>query len=278
MKHEFPYYYNSPEFHAERFNDTKSSAEHIVTFLNKKFNPSSVCDVGCGVGGFPICLYAFKRTGCRSVLGIDMDWVDPKKLVIDAGEFLTIDLTKPFSLSRHFDLCISLEVAEHLPASSADTFIESLCRLSDLIVFSAAIPGQDGFCHVNEQWQSYWADKFLKQGYLPFDQIRKAIWDKPDIHYWYRQNIMIFAKENAPASLHTLRSWEPVSVISCLDVVHPDCWVDATNLNGYHYSSFGYFLKHIKKEFVNFYHKIRRNKRLSSERHILVLKRRKNIQ
>lgn len=43
---------------------------------------------------------------------------------------------------RAFDLAISLEVAEHLPETSADVFVESLTAAAPIIVFSAAIPMQ----------------------------------------------------------------------------------------------------------------------------------------
>jgi 2-polyprenyl-3-methyl-5-hydroxy-6-metoxy-1,4-benzoquinol methylase len=60
-------------------------------------------------------------------------------------------LDSPLDLGRAFDLVISLEVAEHLPESAADAFIDSLVRHGDVILFSAAIPFQGGHRHINEQ-------------------------------------------------------------------------------------------------------------------------------
>jgi hypothetical protein len=54
------------------------------------------------------------------------------------------------SLPKTFDLTLCLEVGEHLPQNAANILIESLCALSEVIVFSAAIPGQGGQRHINE--------------------------------------------------------------------------------------------------------------------------------
>ena len=55
---------------------------------------------------------------------------------------------------------ISLEVAEHLSPGRAESFISDLCQAAPVVLFGAAIPGQGGVGHLNEQWQSYWANLF----------------------------------------------------------------------------------------------------------------------
>lgn len=37
--------------------------------------------------------------------------------------------------------------------------------------------------HVNEQWQSFWAEKFAARGYVAVDAIRPEIWDDPSIPF-----------------------------------------------------------------------------------------------
>ncbi len=81
-----------------------------------------------------------------------------------------------FAAARRFDLGICLEVAEHLPTAGADQLVENLVRLSDVILFSAAIPHQGGTHHVNEQWPSYWADLFAARHYFAWDGLRWLIW------------------------------------------------------------------------------------------------------
>ena len=92
-------------------------------------------------------------------------------------------------------MAISLEVAEHLPESAADDFTSSLTNLSDFVLFSAAIPFQGGIGHVNEQWLTYWVEKFSSRGYLAVDLVRKRIWENQEIPIWFRQNTLVFVKE-----------------------------------------------------------------------------------
>lgn len=70
-----------------------------------------------------------------------------------------------FEHSRSFDVAVSMEVAEHLPESVADRYLDLLTRLSPVIVFTAATPGQGGTDHVNEQPHSYWIEKYRDRGF-----------------------------------------------------------------------------------------------------------------
>src|SRR5690606_16087480 len=123
----------------------------IAPYVFKEVRPKSVVDVGCGLGTF---LRAFKDLGVKDVYGLDGPWVRRDLLYkyIEEGEFEEADLEKPIEVTRRFDLAISLEVAEHLSEARADGFVADLGKLSDNILFSAAIPGQGGDHHINEQW------------------------------------------------------------------------------------------------------------------------------
>ena len=52
-------------------------------------------------------------------------------------------------------------------AAFADVFVDSLCRHGELIIFSAAVPGQGGERHVNEQPLEYWREKFAGHAVTP---------------------------------------------------------------------------------------------------------------
>ena len=75
--------------------------------------------------------------------------------------------------------------------------MDNLTSFSDVILFSAAIPGQGGTHHVNEQWPSYWIEKFAARGYVPVDCIRPFIWADSSIRTDYRQNLIMCVKKNA---------------------------------------------------------------------------------
>ena len=103
----------------------------------------------------------------------------------------TLDSTqKPFILAQ------SLEVAEHLDSKYAQNFINLLTSLSDIILFSAAIPYQGGTHHINEQPPLYWANLFAKNDFVCFDILRSRFWDNPNINSWYRQNILIYTHKS----------------------------------------------------------------------------------
>jgi hypothetical protein len=108
-------------------------------------------------------------------------------------------------------------VAEHLPAASAATFVSSLCRHGDAVLFSAAIPGQGGSYHVNEQWPSYWANLFRSEGYDCFDVLRHTLWRDASVEWWYRQNLLIFTTGSAGERLRA-SGRQPVTP---LPLVHP---------------------------------------------------------
>jgi hypothetical protein len=159
-----------------------------------KINPLSVVDVGCGLAQW---LKVFENHGVKEVLGIDGDHVSLDDIYIDKSDFLISNLesAKMFSTNRVFDLAISLEVAEHISENGADGFIKMLTKLSNRILFSAAIPNQTGENHINEQPHIYWKNKFQEMGYEMLDIIRPLIWDNPKINWWYRQNMFLLVKK-----------------------------------------------------------------------------------
>jgi len=169
----------------------------IVPLLIDFIQPASVVDVGCGIGTF---LNQFKENGIENLLGFDGEWlnIDLLEKYIDKSKVQIVDLQNTISIDRKFDLAISLEVAEHVEGKYADIFVENLIKLSDVIVFSAAFPGQGGQNHVNEQWPDYWINKFKNHNYQVFDVLRSIFWDDERIDLWYRQNTFLFIKYNYP--------------------------------------------------------------------------------
>lgn len=111
----------------------------MLPLIISAIQPRTAIDVGCGVGTW---LAVLAESGVADVLGIDGDYVDRTLLQIAQERFLPRDLTLPIHLERRFDLVLCLEVAEHLPADSAPTLIDSLVSLGPVILFSAAIPSR----------------------------------------------------------------------------------------------------------------------------------------
>ncbi|HEX4490222.1 MAG TPA: class I SAM-dependent methyltransferase [Acidimicrobiia bacterium] len=196
--------------------DVSASAATIAPIVVDLLHPTSVLDVGCGRGTW---LAAFARLGVNDVLGVDGAHVSARDLEIPPAAFLAHDLTQPLRLGRRFDLVMSLEVAEHLDEQYASAFVESLVTHGAAVLFSAAVPGQGGAGHVNEQWPSTWAARFAEHGYVPVDAVRPKVWTDRRVAYWYAQNVLLFV-DGTDAATSAVRAACP-SAPALLDVVHP---------------------------------------------------------
>ena len=184
----------STNFYEAQADGSRRSAQVLVPLLLARRQIASVVDVGCGVGTW---LSAFSSMNISDIQGYDGDYVDRSKLEIPESAFKAADLTQPLLANRRFDLAVCLEVGEHLPSQSAPTLVKSLVGLADVVLFSAAIPGQSGTNHVNEQWPEFWAKLFADHGYRAIDCIRPLIWHNPSVEWWYAQNIILYVSETA---------------------------------------------------------------------------------
>lgn len=211
-------------FYENQLSESRNSAKYIVPIINDWFKPKSIIDVGCGVGAW---LDIWKNCeNCIEVLGIDADFVDKSLLLIDvSNEFIESDLNKRLPKLKKYDLAMCLEVAEHLDKKRADSFIEDLTNLSDIVLFSAAIPGQEGTQHINEQFLQYWIDIFNRNNYKCYDIIRPIIWDVDTISWWFRQNIVVFVKNetNIKNDLSSKQSF------NCFDLIQKELLIHKTN-------------------------------------------------
>lgn len=162
-----------------------TSAEQVVPLLYQHLQPKRLVDVGCGEGWWA---HKFAASYGCTVLGVDRD----ADVSLTNIPFRRADLDQPLpdDLGR-FDVAISLEVAEHLPPHRASSFVGDLCRLAPVVVFSAAIPGQGGHGHINEQWPAYWRDTFACYGYATSGALRFDLWDNDQVENWYAQNLLV---------------------------------------------------------------------------------------
>lgn len=205
-------------FYEDQVEGAARSAGVVLPLLFAISRPERVIDVGCGQGAW---LAAAEAAGARELTGLDGEWVDRAKLRSPRIVFHPTDLAQPLPAHARHDLCISVEVAEHLPPARSRGFVADLCRLSDVVLFSAAVPMQGGTDHVNEQRASAWIARFAEEGYDCFDLLRGPLWDDERVEWWYRQNLLVFVARRSP--LHTRLAAAP-PVVPPRDLVHPDAF------------------------------------------------------
>lgn len=196
-----PLLYND-QFYAGQASQALDAARVMLPSVLEIVPAESLIDVGCGLGGWP---QAALELGVRKVEGVDGAYVDLNSLLMPKDQFRPVDLSMPGSLSGlgQFELSISLEVAEHLPADRAQTFVDELTEFAPAVLFSAAIPYQGGTGHVNEQWPSYWAELFLAHDYRAID-LRRQFWGIEGVPNWYRQNMLLYVEPAHPAAVRAV--------------------------------------------------------------------------
>lgn len=148
-------------------------------------SPPRVLDVGSGEGWWSEELWSH---GAQHVDSIDHP-VPPE--VVPGLTVLDVDLEEGYTLQRGYGLALCLEVAEHLSPAAGDELVRQLCRCSRAVAWSAAIPGQGGSGHLNEQWPAYWEERFDAHGWALLDPWRDALWGDDRVEPWYQQNLLL---------------------------------------------------------------------------------------
>lgn len=171
------------------------SAKAAVEVLINHFKPNTVIDVGCGCGAY---LKEFEKMGVE-IAGYDGSTVALEQSLV--GDKIKLhDLSSPLVLSKKFDLCLCIEVAEHLETEYAETLIDTLTGLASTVFFTAATPGQakGNQGHINEQRHSFWINLFKQKGFIYqaelSNKIRKEMKSRK-IVWWVVKNLMIFIKK-----------------------------------------------------------------------------------
>ncbi len=209
----------TPSYYESIFEESVKSRDAVFKVLQQLEvlkDGMGIIDVGSGLGQWG---FEAKEKFGIDYIGIDFG-VPEHKLVISKYQYYDHDLRTPISdilVAERYDLVLCLEVAEHLPLESADQLIETLTRLGDTILFSAAVPCQGGIDHRNEQWQSWWADKFRERGYFAND-FRSGILNNNEIAIWYQQNTILYSKKG--------QLWPLQFFFPQMDFIHPQMYMN----------------------------------------------------
>lgn len=158
--------------------------EQMLGYVLERFQPKSVLDLGCGTGRTLDYFLAqgLDAQGCEgSSKGIS--------LARHPERIRQHDLEKPLDLGRRFDLLWCFEVVEHVRPAKVDVLLDTITRHSDLIVLSAARPGQGGDGHFNEQPPEYWIERMRRRGFELLREETEALRAVPETH---SGNMLVF--------------------------------------------------------------------------------------
>jgi hypothetical protein len=132
-------------------------ADHVV----QRIQPKRVLDAGCAMG---LLVESLRDRG------VDAEGVDISSYAIDH----VADAAKPYcrvgsiadELSSRYDLIVTIEVLEHVPAPVGEAAIANFCRHTDDVLFSSTPGDYREPTHVNVRPAEYWAELFAEQGFF----------------------------------------------------------------------------------------------------------------
>jgi SAM-dependent methyltransferase len=151
------------------------------------FQPQSILDLGCGTGQ---AVSYFLSQGITDIIGIEGSTIAIAKSKVFTY-LMQFDLNQELNLGRKFDMIFSYEFVEHIHPDYLDNLLKSFSNHSDIIVLSAAKPGQGGLGHFNEQHSEYWIEAFQKYSY-EFDLSTTLIFQQEE--ETYPDNILVFKR------------------------------------------------------------------------------------
>jgi SAM-dependent methyltransferase len=134
--------------------------KNVLDIILHDLKPISLLDVGCGTGA---SLNYFIENG------VDAWGIENSSLAIKLSKnpekILKHNLNKEVDLNKKFGLVWCFEVIEHIHPDYESAMLKTLTNHSDILILSAATPGQGGTGHFNEQTEEYWINRFSDLGY-----------------------------------------------------------------------------------------------------------------
>lgn len=153
----------------------------------------SIADIGCGSGDYSDYL----GTLCFNVIAIDGN-PKTKEFYKNAD---VLDLSVPIPVEQggilpvprcNWGLC--LEVGEHIPQASEQTFIDNVCLLSERGVILSWFPRDgEGIGHVNPRPNEYVKEQFSKRGFFSDEDGQKELRAAATL-WWFKESLMVFRR------------------------------------------------------------------------------------
>jgi SAM-dependent methyltransferase len=122
--------------------------------------PKTVLDAGCAIG---LLVEALRERGVDAT-GIDLSSYAIGKVDERVRAYCHHgSIAEEFP--RRYDLIVSIEVLEHMPARDAEAAIANFCRHTDDVLFSSSPLDYKEPTHINVHPPEYWAAEFARHGF-----------------------------------------------------------------------------------------------------------------
>jgi SAM-dependent methyltransferase len=150
----------------------------------------SVIDVGCGEG-HSTNYFLKKGIKCIGVEGGENAYNNSK---VKEHIFLHDYVDGPFITETYYDAIWSCEFVEHVDEQYVNNFLETF-KCGNNIFMTHALPGQEGYHHVNCKDSSYWIEKIENIGFKYNDIISRKLRNLTDkLHV--KNTLLVFNRYN----------------------------------------------------------------------------------
>jgi hypothetical protein len=198
------------KFHSDINNEEWPQAVRLAEYITRTFpEVKQVLDFGCSSG-----LYLKALNSQRPDLSLSgFDNSAEAVRMAEAAYIHQQDLTQ--SIPSHLvqkdvpTLGICLEVFEHIPHNDIRAVMDNLTEHSDIIIFSAAIPGQGGTGHINCRPRMDWIRWFESFGWLvDLDATEHLVSHMRNGYHmgWFVQNAMVLVPVRR-REVHTIKTF-----------------------------------------------------------------------
>ena len=179
------------EFHKAIENDEIPQAQRLGQYIQTYICPDVFIDFGCSTGIYVKEVEKY----CPYTIGLEFSEEAVDNSV--CKNIVKSDLTVPLILnlpqsSNRLGLC--LEVLEHIDDVHSKQVLENITNHSDIVIFSAAVPGQGGTGHINCQPKIHWIKKFHELGWMvDLDTTKHLLYFMSQGYHmgWFTNNAMV---------------------------------------------------------------------------------------
>jgi hypothetical protein len=197
----------TPNFYEEVASRADVASQICANLLKETLLIETLIDVGSGTGiwtrNFLLTIDQLKELTSIDLPTTRRIYLEDSSLDLSKIRIIEQDLVaNPYLPEEIFDLTICVEVLEHLVEDAGIKLIEEFGKKTKFLLFSAAVPGQGGTHHINEQKYAYWYEKLKNSGFVPLDIMRPSL-NKPEVPSYYRHNIVLWVNLNHISSSQT---------------------------------------------------------------------------